>query len=150
MGAPLDDLAIETYRCELLIREIVYRADLGDRASVAELFVDDGVYAFGPGNLRLEGRDAIRAWFTETSSPRRPLARHICTNTTVRFRDATHAEATTYLTLVRLVDTAQIPATIKGVDAIGVYHDELIKVDDTWLLRSRRYEPTFRVEPSGR
>ncbi len=142
----MHDAAFETYRCELLVRELVFRADIGDRASVADLFVADGTYSFGPNNLQLNGREAIRAWFAETSGPNRPLARHICTNTTVRFHDPFHAHAPTYLTLVRLATSPpQLPAPLKGIQGVGVYEDELVKIGDYWLFETREYKPTFSL-----
>ena len=140
----MDPSVLEAYRCELLIREIPYRADLGDRGSVADLFLPHGVFSM-PG-LELVGRDAIRDWFVATGSPTRPLVRHVCTNTTVRFRDPTHAEASTYLTLFRDPTAPAVPAPLRGVQAVGVYWDELEKVDEEWFFATHRYEPTFTAE----
>lgn len=55
--------------CERVIIEFVHRLDLGDPGSVAELFTRDGVWEWPHGERRIEGRDALRAYFASRPLP---------------------------------------------------------------------------------
>jgi hypothetical protein len=139
----MHDRILETYRCELLLRELSYCADLGDRAAAADLFVPDGEFHIG--DLRLVGREAIREWFVASATPTRPLVRHVCTNTTVRFTDDRTAEATTYLLLYRDPTGPTPPVVLRDAPSVGLYNDVLVKVDDEWRFLRHVYEPTFSI-----
>ncbi|WP_433450009.1 nuclear transport factor 2 family protein [Streptomyces sp. CA-142005] len=61
---PLQRLLAERAR-ERLIVDFVHRLDLGEPASVGELFTEDGTWEWPPpgDGRRIEGREALRAYF---------------------------------------------------------------------------------------
>ena len=61
---PLERLLAER-ACERIVVDFVRRLDLGEPASVAELFTEDGIWEWpAPGDgRRSEGRDALRTYF---------------------------------------------------------------------------------------
>ena len=79
-------------------------------------------------------RVALRAWWLT-----------LCLLTALSpFLLPSHAEASTYLTLLRDLEAEDVPAPLK-IRMVGVYWDDLVKIDETWFFRSRRLEPTFRA-----
>ncbi|GAA1305386.1 hypothetical protein GCM10009647_023980 [Streptomyces sanglieri] len=146
---PTDRLLAER-ACERLIIEFVHKLDLGDPGDVAELFVDDGVWEWAEGDRRIQGRDALRAYFAGRPADR--LSRRMCTNILVTLTSETTATATTYFTTYRVDGYANgfVPARIPT--QVGHYEDTFLKVNDLWLLRSRSLflafaGPTERLEP---
>ncbi|MGA5135462.1 nuclear transport factor 2 family protein [Streptomyces olivoreticuli] len=49
--------------CERLVLELVHRLDLGDPSTVCDLFTPDGVWEWPYDGRRIEGREALRAYF---------------------------------------------------------------------------------------
>ncbi|WP_405774440.1 nuclear transport factor 2 family protein [Streptomyces sp. NBC_00859] len=148
--APLDHLLAER-ACERLITEFVRTLDLGEPGEVAELFTHDGIWEWAEGDRRIEGRDALRAYFG--SRPDDRLSRRICTNILVTLTSGTTATATTYFTTYRVdghtegMEPPRLPAQV------GHYEDTFRKVDNQWLLGTRSTflafaGPTERIGPA--
>lgn len=96
---PLDRLIAER-ACERLVVEFVRTRDLGEPGDVAELFTPDGVWEWAEGDRRIEGRDALRAYFGARPADR--LSRRLCTNILVTLTSASSATASTYFTTYRV------------------------------------------------
>jgi hypothetical protein len=138
--------------CERLIVEFIHRLDLGEPSSVAELFTEDGVWHWPHGDRRIEGREALRAYFA--SRPADRLSRRLMTNLLVTVETATTARAVSYLTTYRVdgytggMIAPRLPANV------GHYEDAFRKVDGHWLLASRTVHLPFgadteRLAPSA-
>ncbi|MFJ9953217.1 nuclear transport factor 2 family protein [Kitasatospora sp. NPDC091207] len=131
---PMDRLLAER-ACERLIVDFVRRLDLGDPASVADLFTVDGIWEWPHGGRRIEGREALRAYFG--SRPADRLSRRMMTNILVTVGSATTATATSYLTTYRVdgyVD-GMLPPRLPA--NVGHYEDTFRKVGGAWLLSAR-------------
>jgi reactive intermediate/imine deaminase len=129
--------------CERLILDFVHRLDLGEPASVAELFTEDGVWEWPPpgDGRRSRGRDALRAYFGARPSDK--LSRRIMSNIRVTVTSADTAEATSYFTTYRIEgwDGGMVPA---GAPVqVGHYEDTFRCVDGHWLLASRTLRLPF-------
>jgi len=131
---PLDRLLAER-ACERLIVDFVHRLDLDDPGSVADLFTADGVWEWPHGSRRIQGREALRAYFG--SRPADRLSRRMMTNILVTVDSATTAAATSYLATYRVdgyvggMLPPRLPANV------GHYEDTFQKVDGEWLLATR-------------
>ncbi|MEJ8669113.1 nuclear transport factor 2 family protein [Streptomyces sp. MS1.AVA.1] len=77
---PLELLLAER-ACERLVIDFVHRLDLGEPASVAELFTEDGTWEWPAGERLVEGRDALAAYFG--SRPADRLSRRLMSNVLV-------------------------------------------------------------------
>ncbi|MGW1728075.1 nuclear transport factor 2 family protein [Streptomyces sp. NPDC002306] len=145
---PMDRLLAERV-CERLVVEFVHKLDLGDPGDVADLFTDAGLWEWAEGGRRIEGREALRAYFAGRPADR--LSRRICTNILVTVTSKTTAIATTYFTTYR-VDGHRggfVPPRVPT--QVGHYEDSFLKVEDRWLIRSRSLYlafagPTERLE----
>ncbi|MDH6113850.1 hypothetical protein P3T36_005638 [Kitasatospora sp. MAP12-15] len=132
---PLEQLLAER-ACERLIVEFVRRLDLGEPGTVAELFTPDGVWEWPHGDRRVQGREALRAYFG--SRPADRLSRRMCTNVLVTVDSATRAHATSYFATYRVdgytggMVAPRLPANV------GHYEDTFHRIDGSWLLASRR------------
>ena len=102
----------------------VQAVDAGEGDAAAALFTPDGVFE-GAVESPLEGRDAIRDFFTrrELVSPPR---RHHVTSMDAQLDPDGVVRATTYLQVVGL-----------GGLTAGYYHDEFEHVDGEWLFRRK-------------
>ncbi|MEU7430769.1 nuclear transport factor 2 family protein [Streptomyces sioyaensis] len=131
---PIDRLIAER-ACERLIIEFVRKLDLGDPGEVSELFTADGAWEWAEGDRRIQGRDALRAYFG--SRPADRLSRRICTNILVTVTSESTATATTYFTTYR-VDGHTDGMLLPRLPAqVGHYEDTFRKVDGRWLLGTR-------------
>ncbi|AEW98519.1 nuclear transport factor 2 family protein [Streptantibioticus cattleyicolor] len=146
------DLLLAERACERLILELVRRLDLGDPATVADLFTPDGVWQWPEGGRRVAGREALRDYFG--SRPADRLSRRMCTNLLVTVTSATTAVATTYFTTYRVDGhtSGMLPPRLPA--NVGHYEDVFRVVDGEWLLASRTLVlafggPTERVGASG-
>jgi hypothetical protein len=70
---PLGRLLAER-ACERLIIDFVWRLHVGEPGSVADLFTPDGVWEWPAGERRIEGRDALRRYFSSRPPGRKPRA----------------------------------------------------------------------------
>ncbi|MET8473137.1 nuclear transport factor 2 family protein [Streptomyces sp. NPDC006422] len=132
---PLDRLLAER-ACERLILELVRRLDLGDPATVAELFTTDGVWEWPYDDRRIAGRDALRAYFGGRPADR--LSRRLCTNILVTVDSPDTARATTYFATYRVdgyPGHGYVPPPPPA--NIGHYEDTFRRVDGQWLMASR-------------
>ncbi|MGW1047815.1 nuclear transport factor 2 family protein [Streptomyces sp. NPDC002586] len=141
--APLDRLLVER-ACERLIVGFVHRLDLGEPASVAELFTEDGVWEWpSPGDgRRIRGREALRAYFG--SRPADRLSRRLMSNVLVTVTGPDTAGAVSYFTTYR-VDGYEGGAPIPAGPPVqvGHYADTFRRVDGTWLITSRTLHLPF-------
>ncbi|MFD8787265.1 nuclear transport factor 2 family protein [Kitasatospora sp. NPDC059599] len=132
--APIDRILAE-HACERIIVDFIHRLDLGEPGSVAELFTPDGVWHWPFGDRRIEGREALRAYFA--SRPEDRLSRRLMTNILVTVESATTARAVSYLTTYRVdgytggMIEPRLPANV------GHYEDTFRNTDGTWLLATR-------------
>ncbi|MEU2872238.1 nuclear transport factor 2 family protein [Streptomyces olivoreticuli] len=139
--------------CERLILEFVRRLDLGEPGSVCELFTPDGVWEWPYDGRRVEGREALRAYFG--SRPADRLSRRMCSNILVTVDSPDTAAATTYFATYRVdgyTDGALVPPRLPA--NIGHYEDTFRKIDGTWLLATRTLVlpfggPTERLASPG-
>ncbi|GGT04711.1 hypothetical protein GCM10010271_03280 [Streptomyces kurssanovii] len=132
---PPDRLLAER-ACERLIMEFVHKLDLGDPGEVAELFTEDGVWEWAVGDRRIQGREALRAYFGARPADR--LSRRMCTNILVTLTSASTATAITYFTTYRVdgyTDGGYVPP--QPPTQVGHYEDKFRKVDGRWLLSCR-------------
>lgn len=129
------ELLLAERACERLVIEFVRRLDLGEPATVAELFTADGTWEWPGGERRIAGRAALRDYFGGRPADR--LSRRMCTNILVTVDSATTASSTTYFATYRIdgrtdsLPSPRLPANI------GHYEDTFRKVDGVWLLASR-------------
>jgi hypothetical protein len=136
---PLDRLErlLAERACERLLVEFLRRLDLGDPGSVAELFTPDASWHWPDGERRIEGRDALRAYFD--SRPADRLSRRMSTNVLVTVDSPTTATATSYFATYRVdghTPGAGLPAPRLPAN-VGHYEDAFRKVDGVWLLAGR-------------
>ncbi|MFE2143090.1 nuclear transport factor 2 family protein [Streptomyces sp. NPDC059456] len=149
---PTDRLIAER-ACERLIVRFVHELDLGDPAEVAGLFTEDGVWEWALGDRRVQGREALRAYFGARPADR--LSRRICTNVLVSLTSASTASATTYFTTYRVDGhTGDGYAAPRIPTQVGHYEDAFRKVDGRWLLSRRSLflafaGPTEHLGPAG-
>ncbi|MFZ4280011.1 nuclear transport factor 2 family protein [Streptomyces rhizosphaericola] len=134
---PLGPLARLTAEraCERLIVTFVHELDLGEPGRVAELFTPDGVWEWPEGHRRIEGRDALRAYFG--SRPADRLSRRICTNILVAPASGSTATATTYFTTYRVDGHTGGMVPPRPPTQVGHYEDTFRRVDGRWLLSRR-------------
>lgn len=131
---PVDRMLAER-ACERVVVDFIHRLDLGEPSSVAELFTPDGVWRWPHGDRRIEGREALRAYFA--SRPADRLSRRLMTNILVTVESATTARAVSYLTTYRVdgytggLTEPRLPANV------GHYEDTFRNVNGTWLLATR-------------
>ncbi|MET9757640.1 nuclear transport factor 2 family protein [Streptomyces sp. NPDC006372] len=137
---PFEQLLAER-ACERLIIDFVHRLDLGEPASVAELFTRDGVWRWPVGGRLIEGRDALRAYFG--SRPADRLSRRVMSNILVTVASADTAEAVSYFTTYRVDGYAGGMVPAGPPVQVGHYEDTFHRVDGTWLLASRTLHLPF-------
>ncbi|ANS64884.1 hypothetical protein SLINC_2660 [Streptomyces lincolnensis] len=134
---PLEQLLAER-ACERLIIDFTHRLDLGEPASVAELFTEDGVWQWPAGNRLIKGRESLRTYFG--SRPADRLSRRTMSNILVTVTPPDTATATSYFTTYRVDGhtggTTPVPS---GPPVqVGHYDDTFHHTPDgTWLLASR-------------
>ncbi|MCQ4040980.1 nuclear transport factor 2 family protein [Streptantibioticus rubrisoli] len=121
--------------CERLILDFVRRLDLGEPGTVAELFTTDGVWERPEGDRRIQGRDALREYFSARPVDR--LSRRMCTNVLVTVASPTTASATTYFATYRVDGRTEGMLAPRLPANVGHYEDVFRKVDGSWLLASR-------------
>ncbi|GAX49805.1 nuclear transport factor 2 family protein [Streptomyces olivochromogenes] len=149
---PALDRLLAERACERLVLGFVHRLDLGEPASVAELFTEDGVWRWPEGDRLVEGRGALRAYFGARPADR--LSRRMMTNVLVTVVSPTEARATSYFTTYRVDGHTGGMVPAGPPVQIGHYEDMFRKVDDTWLLATRTLflpfgGPTPRHSPAA-
>jgi hypothetical protein len=123
--------------CERLILDFVHRLDLGEPASVAELFTEDGSWAWPPpGDGReVRGRAALRSYFGGRPAGR--LSRRLMSNVLVTVTSADTATAVSYFSTHRVDGYAGGLVPAGPPVQVGHYEDAFRRLDGRWLLASR-------------
>ncbi|QMU72449.1 nuclear transport factor 2 family protein [Streptacidiphilus sp. P02-A3a] len=131
---PMDRMLAER-ACERIIVDFIHRLDLGEPSTVAELFTPDGVWRWPFGDRRIEGREALRAYFG--SRPADRLSRRLMTNLLVTVESPTTARAVSYLTTYRVDGYTGGMIEPRVPVNVGHYEDVFRNIDGTWLLAAR-------------
>jgi uncharacterized protein (TIGR02246 family) len=113
--------------------------DSGDADGYAALFTADGVVEHSAGSV--SGREEIRAWVADLAAQDRvgknSRLKHVMGLPVVE-GDGDRATARTYVTIPRHMDTGEIVIRLSGV-----YRDECVKQDGTWLFAKRVIDLDF-------
>jgi len=132
----MDDLArlLIERECGKLPLLFAKYADTGDHAALADLFVEDCVFArpFQPDHP-FHGRDRVQAIFRD-----RPpiLVRHIVSNVLVEVLGKKQARGTNYLAMLSSHASVEPPQEAGGL-YVGGFRDEYVKTKDGWKFKSR-------------
>lgn len=142
----IERLAIQQ-ECAQLIARFAERNDARDPDAVADMFVEDGIFARPTApDAPVYGREAIRAQFR--ARPANKLTRHVCANTVVDVESATQATAVSTILLytATLADGAELPVKADAKQLIGAYHDRIVRDrDGVWRFKERRGSLTMNV-----
>lgn len=135
-----DRLAIH----DLYARHNAY-VDLGDYERWAACFTDDGV---SHTSTRTEGRKALaahgKARFESRANEAWTYPQHWNTNLIIEGR-GTIATALCYMMrVVKMKDTGTYATT-----HLGIYQDEIVKIDGKWLFKSRKLHLDAAPPPSA-
>jgi hypothetical protein len=122
------------------ISSYTYYADRGLFDELVALFTVDAVLEVrGIGGARVQGHDALRAFFTGVNvDPPPGRMQHHVASVWIDVVSPERAHASSYFSVV----------TGAGLDHWGRYRDELVCVDDRWLF-SHRLVRTDGVTPGG-
>jgi hypothetical protein len=148
----VDDLArlLIERACERLVVDYARFVDFGEASHIADLFTADGVWESG--DLRMVGRDAIRAGFARREAVARRVSRHVCTNVAVDVIGADDARGLSYLINYRHDrrdgEDAAAPAPSGHPKFVGEYHDRFVRTPDGWRFAHRICGLTFVRAPS--
>jgi hypothetical protein len=142
----MDELArlLAERDCERLIVHYCRLVDFGNAAQIADLFCEDGEWRGV--DLHLQGRDQIRAWFSEREQLTRRVSRHICTNVAVDLVSDDEAESLCYMVNYRHDSRdaePQLPVTLEVPKFVGELHDRFRRTADGWRFQSRTVELSF-------
>ncbi|WP_328871016.1 nuclear transport factor 2 family protein [Streptomyces sp. NBC_00287] len=122
--------------CERLLIDFVHRLDLGEPASVAELFTEDGIWEWPAGDRRIKGRKALREYFGARPADR--LSRRLMSNILVTVTSPDTATATSYFTTYRVDGFAGGLVPAGPPVQVGHYMDSFRRSPDGgWLLSAR-------------
>lgn len=130
--------------CERLVLDYTRFVDFGEAARIAELFTPDGVWESV--DVRMDGRDAIRAGFLARQGVARRTSRHVCTNIAITLEAADEARGLSYLINYRhdsSTGVAERPAPVNHPKFVGEYHDRFVRTADGWRFVHRRCDVTF-------
>jgi hypothetical protein len=132
---PIEQLLAERARQRLLL-DLIRRLDFQEPASVAELFTEDGTWAWPAGDRLVRGREALRTYFG--SRPADRLSRRLMSNVLVEVTSADTASATSYFTTYRVdgYDGGTVPA---GPPVRIGHHEDAFRrsAEGDWLLQAR-------------
>ena len=103
-----------------------------------ECFIEDATSAYSGGKFSFEGRDAILEFLTKAMGADSFLSSHTVHHPEIDFTSDTSATGTWALQDVVIETKANI--TIRGA---AFYHDEYVKLDGEWKIRSTGYERTY-------
>ena len=123
------------WECERLIHLYSMLNDAGDFQAMADMFVEDGVFARpSQGDVLIRGRDAILAAYT--SRPPR-FTRHMITTIAVTVEDADNATAHSYLSLHTGQPGDGLPRPAEPTYLIGDFRDRLVRTHGEWKFKER-------------
>ncbi len=135
VGVTPTEVLIAERACERLIVEFARRLDIGTPGDVAELFTKDGVWEWPADGRRVEGREALRAYFG--SRPPDRLSRRLSTNILVTLTSARTATATSYFATYRVDGYTGGMVPPRAPVNVGHYEDAFHEHDGAWLLAHR-------------
>jgi hypothetical protein len=129
--------------CLALITAYTHCADgFEERAGIAELFTDDGIWESD--EARLEGRDALLRFFGDPAAAAGRKSRHVSSNAAVKVTDADTAEGLSYFTLYRHVgEKPRVPDLDGQPVIVGQYTDRFVRTGDGWRIAHRRADVGF-------
>lgn len=118
-----------------LLIEYCQTADVADHAARAALFAQDGQLFTPAGNA--VGQADIEALLARLMPPGAPPRQHLMSNVLIDVATGDTATSSSYVTVLR-----------KGPDGVGVSfagrnRDNLVRVNGTWLFRSRTITDDF-------
>ena len=123
---------------EQLVHDFAYRVDFGPVETIADLFAEDGWYAWG--GKRSVGHDAIRETYRQRAARGVRTARHLCTNLRVSLLDDNHARGQSIWLIFAEDGPPPHPAVpLLVADVFDVY----VRRDGRWLFQSRELEDVF-------
>jgi len=105
---------------------------------IGSCFTPDASCSYSGGKYAFDGREAIVDFLRKAMGAPSFYSSHRVHHPEIEFTSATTARATWALEDEVIETKAQI--TIRGA---AFYHDEYVKVDGAWLIRSTGYQRTF-------
>jgi hypothetical protein len=112
--------------------------DLKRWAELAECFTEDATSAYSGGKYSFEGRDAIMDFLEKAMGAPSFLSSHTVHHPEIELTSA--STATGIWALHDIVIETNAGIVIQGA---AFYHDEYLKVDGEWKIRSTGYERTY-------
>ena len=135
MSMTLIERAAIAWECERLIHLYAMLNDAGDFHAMAEMFIDDGVFARPTqADAPIRGRDAILAAYA--SRPPR-FTRHLITSVVVTVEDQDNARAHSYLSLHTGQPGEALPRQAEPAYLIGDFKDRFVRRDGVWKFSER-------------
>jgi ketosteroid isomerase-like protein len=123
------------WECERLIHLYAMLNDAGDFRAMAEMFIEDGVFARpSQGEVLIRGKAAILAAYT--SRPPR-FTRHLITTVVVTVEDPDNARAHSYLSLHTGQPGEGLPRPAEPAYLIGDFKDRFVRRDGVWKFSER-------------
>jgi ketosteroid isomerase-like protein len=126
--------------CTDLIHRFAERNDARDADALADMFVEDGVFARPTmPDKPMRGRETIRAQFH--ARPPGKMTRHICVNTVVTVSSASEASACSYMLLCTadFPEGATLPVKADTKQLLGAFDDKFaLDSDGTWKFKHRQ------------
>jgi len=110
---------------------------------IATCFTEDATCSYSGGKYSFQGRDAIVDFLRKAMGAPSFLSSHRVHHPEIEFTSATTATGVWALEDVVIETRAQI--TIRGA---AFYHDEYVKKDGAWRIRSTGYERTYEETES--
>lgn len=111
-------------------------------ASAHGFFTEDGV--FESENMRLAGRDEIRAFYDWRRSRGERVARHLVTNARVTIDDGDHA-GIGYIMTIYAADGAPV-LPVAAPNLISDVTETLVRRDGGWLIERKAFRTLFKGE----
>ncbi len=123
---------------EDLVHEFAHRVDFGPAETTADLFVEDGWYAWG--EKRSVGREAIRDAYRQRAARGVRTARHLCTNLRISMLSDNEAEGRSIWLIFAEDGPPPHPAApLLVADVEDVY----VRENGRWLFRWRQLTDVF-------
>jgi hypothetical protein len=132
----------DTLAIHALNVEFAHRVDFGPQESTAELFAEDGGYAWR--GKRSVGREAIAAAYRSRAALGERTARHLCVN--LRLTEVTSDEAAGRSIMLIFAENGRPPLPAMPLLVADV-EDRYIRLDGRWLFKSRLVTDVF-ADPS--
>lgn len=126
-----------------LVSEYSWFLDHGETAKLADMFTVSGVFTMADTGTRLDGREAIRAYYAKRLTTR--TTRHVSTNLRVVFERPDRARVTRYLTYFAGEGTVPLAQVTPAV----AEYEEVVErgKDGRWLFASRIARGVFGGPP---